>query len=71
MGTTPDHLPHIGRVPGAKNHCILAGFNGGGMAQIFLAAKGVAKMVVEEVEYTESGLPGIFETSVGRLRRVK
>jgi len=67
-------MPHVGRVPGStkrthkKNQFILAGFNGGGMAMIFLTAKAVAGMVTADQEFGETGLPGIFETTEERLR---
>jgi hypothetical protein len=39
------------------------------MPQVFLAAEGVARMVVQGVRYTETGLPRLFETSEQRLER--
>jgi len=47
---------------------VLAGFNGGGMAMIFLTAKAVAGMVTASQEFGETALPGIFETTEERLR---
>lgn len=38
------------------------------MPQIFLAAKGVAKMIREGCSFGETGIPGVFETSEERLR---
>ncbi|KAL4758879.1 FAD dependent oxidoreductase-domain-containing protein [Aspergillus foveolatus] len=69
MGYSSDNLPHVGRVPGERSQWILAGFTGHGMAQVFLAAEGVARMVVQGVQYTETGLPSLFETSERRLER--
>lgn len=70
MGATPDGYPHIGKVPGKQAQWILAGFNGGGMPMIFLSAKGVAKMVMEDVPFGESdaGIPLRCETTAERLR---
>lgn len=56
MGSTPDALPHAGKVPGSKNQWILAGFNGIGMFQIFTMAQAVAKMVIRGHEYEDTGL---------------
>ncbi|KAL3429656.1 FAD dependent oxidoreductase-domain-containing protein [Aspergillus tetrazonus] len=66
MGYSSDNLPHVGRVPGEQNQWILAGFTGHGMPQVFLAAEGVARMVVQGASYTETGLPSLFETSQQR-----
>lgn len=67
IGWTSDDMPHCGVVPGQKNHFILAGYNGGGMPIIFLAAKGIAKMIKEDVPFEESGLPRIFKCTEARL----
>ncbi|KAF2089301.1 FAD dependent oxidoreductase, partial [Saccharata proteae CBS 121410] len=69
MGSTPDQLPHVGKVPGTSNAWILAGFNGGGMSMIPACAKGVAKMVAEDAAYEDVGLPGFFKTTEERLKR--
>jgi glycine/D-amino acid oxidase-like deaminating enzyme len=54
-----------------KQQWMLAGFNGGGMAMIPLAAKAVAKMVVEDVGFEhareESGMLRGFATGVERM----
>lgn len=68
MGQTADQLPHVGQVPGQKNHFILAGFNGSGMSMIFLTAKGIAQMIREGVPFKESGIPRLFETGARRLQ---
>lgn len=69
MGSTPDGFPHIGKVPGKQAQWVLAGFNGGGMSFIFLSAKGVAKMVLEDVPFAENGagIPSRCETTRERL----
>jgi glycine/D-amino acid oxidase-like deaminating enzyme len=67
MGYSSDGLPHIGAVPGLQDEYILAGFTGHGMPQIFLAAEGIAKMVVGDVAFEETGLPRLFKTSQSRL----
>lgn len=68
MGITADSFPHVGQVPGKKNHFILAGFNGSGMSMILLTAKGVAKMVREDVAFEKSGIPRLFKTTQSRLK---
>ncbi|KAJ6104495.1 hypothetical protein N7523_010815 [Penicillium sp. IBT 18751x] len=67
MASTPDALPHVGRVPGSKNQWILAGFNGAGMLQLFTLTQAIAKMVTEEIEYEDTGLPEFFKATDARL----
>ena len=68
MGGTKDELPHIGEIPGLEGHqYIIAGFNGGGMAMIFLSARGLAQMVLGQTSYEETGLPRLYKTSSKRL----
>lgn len=69
IGYTADEMPHVGEVPGAGGRqYVIAGFNGGGMAMCFSAALGLAKMVKDGISFKETGLPGLFEPSVERLR---
>lgn len=70
MGFTEDSLPHVGLVPGETDHFILAGFNGSGMASIFLVARGVARMVREGISFEETGLPMVFKTVPERIKAV-
>lgn len=67
MGYSSDGLPHVGRVPGYDNQYILAGFTGHGMPQIFLAAEGIAKMVVNGLSFEDTGLPRLFKTTSTRV----
>lgn len=68
MGYTPDERPHVGEVPGKEGlQWIMAGFNGGGMAMIFLCAQGLAKMVAGGAAYEETELPMMFKTTTSRL----
>lgn len=71
MGYSSDGLPHVGTVPGEQNQYILAGFTGHGMPQIFLAAEGLAKMIMKGVAFEETGLPQLFKTSQARLNDSK
>ncbi|KAL4861453.1 FAD dependent oxidoreductase-domain-containing protein [Aspergillus spectabilis] len=67
MGYTTDSLPHVGQVPGKQGQFVVAGFNGHGMPQIFLSAKGVAEMVLKGVAFEETGVPRLFKTTQDRL----
>ncbi|KAJ5392956.1 hypothetical protein N7465_011930 [Penicillium sp. CMV-2018d] len=67
MGYSSDGLPHVGHVPGQKDQYIIAGFTGHGMPQIFLAAEGLAKMVLEDIDFAQTGLPRLFESTQSRL----
>ncbi|KAJ5272350.1 hypothetical protein N7478_007475 [Penicillium angulare] len=67
MGQTPDSFPHIGRVPGSENQWLLAGFNGAGMTMICTASRGIARMVLDERDYDETGLPKVFKSTFERL----
>lgn len=67
MGYSSDGLPHVGHVPGQKDQYIIAGFTGHGMPQIFLAAEGLAKMVLRDLDFAQTGLPRLFESTQSRL----
>jgi len=66
---TPDGMPYVGEVPGKEGRqYVLAGYNGGGNALIFLCAKGVAEMVLKKTSFAATGLPAAFECREDRLR---
>ncbi|KAL4733575.1 hypothetical protein BDV11DRAFT_175555 [Aspergillus similis] len=67
QGITPDGLPHIGKVPGSSGQYVLAGYNGGGMALAFVAARGVARMVTKGIPFEQTGIPKCMETTQARL----
>ncbi|KAH6684139.1 FAD dependent oxidoreductase [Halenospora varia] len=69
IGYTIDGWPHCGKVPDQGNHFILAGYNGAGMPLIFLTAKGIARMIMDDVPFEESGIPRIFKTTQERLQK--
>ncbi|KAM0542732.1 hypothetical protein ACHAPJ_012665 [Fusarium lateritium] len=71
MGYSSDGLPHVGVVPGRRNQFMIAGFSGHGMPQIFLSAKGVASMVLGELDYQRSGIPKIYQATQERLESPK
>ncbi|TVY20161.1 Gamma-glutamylputrescine oxidoreductase [Lachnellula arida] len=68
IGYTSDSWPHCGKIPGQENRFILAGYNGAGMPLIFLTAKGIARMIREDLPFEESGIPRIFKTTEERLK---
>ena len=70
MGYTEDSWPHVGLVPGESDHFIMAGFNGAGMASIFLVAGGIARMVRDGISFEETGLPAVFKSVPGRIKAV-
>lgn len=67
MGYSSDGLPHVGQIPGRQNQFVIAGFSGHGMPQIFLSAKGVASMVMDDVDYKGSGVPKLYQATQERL----
>ncbi|KAE8446154.1 hypothetical protein EG329_012527 [Mollisiaceae sp. DMI_Dod_QoI] len=69
QGYTADGWPYCGVVPGRDNHFILAGYNGAGMPLIFLTAKGIAKMIRENVPFEDTGLPRILKATEERLKK--
>ncbi len=70
QGVTKDEMPHIGEVPGSeRSQSIIAGFNGGGMGTIFSCTRGLAEMIVNDVEFEETNIPRLFKTTADRLRQ--
>ncbi|CAK1362057.1 putative oxidoreductase OrdL [Cercospora beticola] len=67
MGYSSNGFPHVGEVPGKKGQYICAGFSGHGMPQIFLSAKAVASMVLEDKRADEVDLPRLYRSSQARL----
>lgn len=67
MGYSNDGMPHVGEVPGKSGQLICAGFSGHGMPQIFLAAKAVARMALEDRKVEEVDLPRLYRASQARL----
>lgn len=71
MGYSFDTNPHVGAVPGRPGQFILAGFNGHGMPVIWLAAQGLATMLLSEskdLAVKDVGIPSLFQTSSGRIQ---
>ncbi|KAI2615901.1 FAD dependent oxidoreductase [Hypoxylon sp. NC1633] len=69
MGYTADDAPHIGHVPSKPGLYVCAGFNGHGMPNVLLCAKGLAEMVKNGSAFSETGLPASYETSAERLQK--
>ncbi|EME42339.1 hypothetical protein DOTSEDRAFT_73235 [Dothistroma septosporum NZE10] len=67
MGYSYDSHAHIGEVPDRPGQYIIAGFNGHGMPVIWLAAKGVAKMLNDNVPFEETKVPRVFKTTKARI----
>ncbi|KAI9054512.1 hypothetical protein LZ554_001669 [Drepanopeziza brunnea f. sp. 'monogermtubi'] len=55
--------------PFEENQFVLAGFNGHGMPVIWLAAKGIAKMMTEGCGFEDTGIPRLFQTTRERIER--
>lgn len=68
MGYSSDRLPRVGPIPNRPGMFIMGGFTGHGMPQVFLCAQGVTDMVLDGKEYSETGLPHLFEESSKRLQ---
>jgi len=71
MGYSYDSLPHLGEVPSRPGQLILAGFNGHGMPVIWLAAKGIAEMILKEKRFEDVGLPKVMKTTHDRIMTAK
>lgn len=67
MGYSSNGMPHVGEVPGKPGQLISAGFSGHGMPQIFLSAKAVARMALEDRKVEDVDLPRLYRTSQARL----
>ncbi|KAI1872387.1 uncharacterized protein JN550_004106 [Neoarthrinium moseri] len=68
MGYTEDGEPHIGKVPSKEGLYICAGFNGHGMPLVLLCAKGLVKMMSDDCDFSQTGIPSLYETTPERLQ---
>ncbi|VUC35054.1 unnamed protein product [Clonostachys rosea] len=66
LGMTSDNVPLIGPIEGLEGQWICAGFNGHGMARIFLCAPGLVKLISGK-PWSETGLPECFQYSTKRV----
>lgn len=69
QGYTPDGFPHIGGVPEEEGWYLMAGFNGGGMASIFEAARSVVQMMKDGRRAEETAIPKHFIANEERLNQ--
>ncbi|KAG8158137.1 hypothetical protein KVR01_011898 [Diaporthe batatas] len=67
MGYSSDGWPFVGPLPSRPKQLVIAGFTGHGMPQIFLAAKAVAKMALDDVDFKSTGVPRLYELTQERL----
>lgn len=67
MGYSTDNTPFVGALPDRPNQFVVAGFTGHGMPQVFLSAKGVARMVVEGTDFKSTGVPRLYQVTKERL----
>lgn len=67
MGYSSDGWPFVGPIPSRANQQVIAGFTGHGMPQIFLAAKAVAEMALNDVDFDSTGVPRLYKLTQERL----
>lgn len=67
MGYSSDGWPFVGPIPSRSNQLVIAGFTGHGMPQIFLAAKAVAEMALNDVDFDSTGVPRLYKLTQERL----
>ena len=61
MASTPNGFPRVGLVHGKRSQWMLCGFNGGGMTIIFTISQAIAKMVIDGVTISETGIPILYQ----------
>ena len=71
IGYSYDTRPHIGPVPERSGQFILAGFNGHGMPVIWLAAKELARIVLDDIPFEKTAIPRLFKTTQSRIDRAR
>ncbi|KAF5536997.1 gamma-glutamylputrescine oxidoreductase [Fusarium mexicanum] len=67
MGYSSDRLPRVGPIPGRPGMFIMGGFTGHGMPQIYLCGQAMAKFLLKDASFEETGLPRLFEETQARL----
>ncbi|KAJ4051114.1 hypothetical protein NW760_001098 [Fusarium oxysporum] len=67
MGYSSDRLPRVGPIPGRPGMFIMGGFTGHGMPQIYLCGQAMAKVLLEDASFNQTGLPRLFEETQARL----
>lgn len=69
IGMTPDAVPFIGPIPGKKGQYVAAGYNGHGMARIFLCAPALARYML--MGDWDPDMPEAFRVTPERLGRLR
>ncbi|WVQ62711.1 uncharacterized protein L199_000859 [Kwoniella botswanensis] len=69
IGMTPDSVPFIGSVPGRPGQYVGAGYNGHGMARIFICAPALAKHIL--TGEWDPIMPASFRITEERLTRLR
>ncbi|WWC58190.1 uncharacterized protein I303_100726 [Kwoniella dejecticola CBS 10117] len=69
IGMTPDSVPFVGSVPGKPGQYIGAGYNGHGMARIFICAPALAKHILTG-EWDDI-MPSSFRITEERLAKLR
>lgn len=67
MGYSSDGWPFVGPVPSRPNQLVIAGFTGHGMPQIFLAAKAIAEVALDDVDFASIAVPRLYKVTQERL----
>lgn len=71
LGYSTDSLPWIGEMPNLANQYIIGGFNGHGMPRIFLCAKAIAEMMLNNISVQQTNIPKSFMLTQKRLDSAK
>ncbi|KAI5867281.1 FAD dependent oxidoreductase [Durotheca rogersii] len=70
VGCSADGAPHVGPVPGRPGLHVCAGFDGGGLPNALLCARGLARIVRDGAPFADAGVPACYETTAERLRQI-
>ncbi|CAG9998542.1 unnamed protein product [Clonostachys byssicola] len=70
LGMTTDSIPLLGPIDGLEGQWICAGFNGHGMARIFLRAPGLVKLISGK-SWESTGLPECFRSTRVKMQRME
>lgn len=71
LGYSADALPWVGESPESQNKYIIGGFNGHGMPRIFLSAKAIAEMMLNNIPVEMTEIPKPFMLTPERLHKTK
>jgi glycine/D-amino acid oxidase-like deaminating enzyme len=71
MGYSSDSMPYVGEIPSKPNQFIAAGFSGHGMPLILLTTQGIAKMILRDIPFEDTGVPRLFKVTKERMTSKK